>query len=141
MSEASMIRDPVAIEILLSALEAPRPRLSAEALQSFPPSVRAELLAAELIKPEGHEGVVTSPGDHDDRPVALQWCSDEQSYGYFSRAVGWVSVSPADIVQYRVDVLRLLAALTSEVELCPGRRDPSTWVNDSLWQIGNARFG
>lgn len=140
MSRTTPALDRQAIEVLLSALEAPRPALSAAALQSFPPQVGASLLAAGLIKPVGHEAVVTSLADHDDVPVMLTWSADHRGFGYFSPAAGWVDVPHADIASYSVDVAGVIAALTAKMYFST-RSTPTVLIADHLWEIGKTRFG
>jgi hypothetical protein len=129
-----------AIEVLLSALEAPRSALSAAALQSFPAQVGAQLIAAALIRPDGHEPVATSMADHDDSPVTLTWSAEHQGFGYFSPTAGWVRVPHADIDRYSVDLANVIGALTAKMQLSP-RAAPSVLVADHLWEIGKTRFG
>jgi hypothetical protein len=140
MSRTAAPLDRQSIEILLSTLEAPRPALSAAALQSFPPQAGAQLIAAKLIKPDGHEAVATSLADHDDCPVRLTWSPEHRSFGYFSPAAGWVSVPHDDITRYRVDTVRVVSALTTKMHLST-RAPPSVLVADYLWEVGKARFG
>ncbi|MBZ0140017.1 MAG: hypothetical protein K8H87_09625 [Pseudorhodoplanes sp.] len=140
MSRTPAALDRQAVEVLLSALEAPRPALSASALQSFPAQVGAQLIAAALIKPGGHEAVATSLADHDDSPVTLTWSAEHRGFGYFSPAAGWVGVSHADIDRYGVDLSGVMAALTAKMQLSP-KAAPSVLVADHLWDIGKSRFG
>jgi hypothetical protein len=140
MSRTPAPLDRQTIEVLLSALEAPRPTLSAAALQSFPAQVGAQLIAAGLIKPDGHEQVATSLADHDDSPVTLTWSADQQGFGYFSPASGWVSIPHADIQRYSVDLANVMAALTVKMQLSP-KTAPTVLVVDRLWEIGKSRFG
>lgn len=140
MSRTAAALDRQAIEVLLSALEAPRPALSATALQSFPPQVGASLLTAGLIKPVGHEAIATSLADHDDVPVMLTWSADHRGFGYFSPAAGWISVPHAEIASYSVDVAGVVAALTAKMQFSP-RSTPTVLIADRLWEIGKTRFG
>jgi hypothetical protein len=140
MSRTPAPPDRQSIEVLLSALEAPRPALSAAALQSFPAQVGAQLIAAALIKPDGHEAVATSLADHDDSPVTLTWSAEHRGFGYFSQAAGWVGVPHADIDRYGVDLAGVMAALTAKMQLSP-KAAPSVLVADHLWEIGKSRFG
>jgi hypothetical protein len=140
MSRTAAALDRQAIDALLSALEAPRPVLSVAALRSFPPQVGAQLLAAKLIKPDGHEPVATSLADHDDVPVALTWSADHRGFGYFSPTAGWVGVPHADIDRYSVDLAGVMAALTAKMQFSP-RAAASVLVADHLWEIGKTRFG
>jgi hypothetical protein len=140
MSRTSAPLDRQAIEVLLSALEAPRSALSAAALQSFPAQVGAQLISAALIKPDGHEAVATSLADYDDSPVTLTWSAEHQGFGYFSPAAGWISVPHADIDRYSVDFVSVIAALTVKMQFSP-RAAPTVLVADRLWEIGKTRFG
>jgi hypothetical protein len=140
MSRTAAALDRQAIDVLLSALEAPRPVLSAAALRSFPPQVGTQLLAAKLIKPNGHEPVATSLADHDDVPVALTWSAEHRGFGYFSPTAGWVDVPHADIASYSVDMAGVMAALTAKMHFSP-RSAPMVLIADHLWEIGKTRFG
>jgi hypothetical protein len=140
MSRRLVPLDRQAIEVLLSALEAPRAALSAAALQSFPAQVGAQLLAAALIKPDGYEAVATSTADQDDNPVTLTWSTEHRGFGYFSPTAGWVDVPHADIDRYSVDLASVMAALTAKMQLSP-KVTPSVLVTDRLWEIGKTRFG
>lgn len=140
MSRTAPALDRQAIEVLLSALEAPRPALSAAALQSFPTQVSAQLIGAALIKPDGHEAVGTALTDHDDVPVMLTWSADHRSFGYFSPAAGWVDVPHADIASYSVDLAGVMAALTAKMHFST-RSTPTVLIADHLWEIGKTRFG
>lgn len=140
MSKTLAPLDRQAVEVLLSALEAPRPALSAAALQSFPAQVGAQLISAALIKPDGHEVVATSLVDHDDSPVTLTWCAEHRGFGYFSPAAGWIGVPHADIDRYSVDLAGVMAALTAKMQLSP-KAAPAVLVADHLWEIGKSRFG
>ena len=138
MSRTTPALDRQAIEVLLSALEAPRPALSAAALQSFPPQVGASLLAAGLIKPVGHEAVATSLSDHDDIPVLLTWSADHRGFGYFSPAAGWIDVPHADIASYSIDMASVMTALTAKMHFST-RSTPTVLVADHLWEIARPR--
>ena len=140
MSRTDAPLDRQAIVVLLSALEAPRPAVSAAALQSFPAQVGAQLIAAALIQPDGHETVATSMADHDDSPVTLSWSADHRGFGYFSPAAGWVRVPHADINRYRVNLVGVMAALTSKMRISP-KAAPSVLVADHLWELGKSRIG
>jgi hypothetical protein len=140
MSRTAPALDRQAIEVLLSALEAPRPALSAAALQSFPAQVGAQLIAAALIKPDGHESVGTALTDHDDVPVMLTWSADHRGFGYFSPTAGWISVPHADIASYSIDVSGVMSALTAKMHFST-RSAPTVLIADHLWEIGKTRFG
>lgn len=140
MSKTTTQLDRQAIDVLLSALEAPRAVLSAAALQSFPAQVGEQLIAARLIKPEGHEAITTSLTDHEDIPVTLTWSAKHQSFGYFSPSAGWIVVPHADIGRFSVDVGGVIAALIANIRFSP-KANPSTLVADRLWEVGRARFG
>lgn len=140
MSKTTKQFDRQTIDVLLSALEAPRAVLSAAALQAFPAQVGAQLIAAGLIKPEGHEAITTSLTDHEDIPVTLTWSAEHQSFGYFSPSAGWIVVPHADIGRFSVDVGGVIAALIANIRFSP-KANPSTLVADRLWDVGRARFG
>jgi hypothetical protein len=92
-----------AISLLLDLVDAERPVLSGEALRVYFPESGGALLAAGLLTAEGHDAVQTSD-DHDDAPVRLWWSAEHQNHGYFSATSGWVTVDPAAVAQYRVDI-------------------------------------
>ncbi len=139
MSKTSAPLDRQAVEVLLSALEAPRSALSAAALQSFPAQVGAQLIAAALIKPDGHEAVATSLADHDDIPVTLTWSAEHRGFGYFSPSRGWVTVPNASIARYRVNVPDVLSAMTSNVAVSSSGALHAI-VPDLIWDLGDARL-
>ena len=124
----------------LPSVGARRAARSAAALQSFPAQVGAQLIAAALIRQDGHEAVATSMADHDDSPVTLTWSADSRGFGYFSPAAGWVGVPHADINRYSVDLAGVMAALTAKMQLSP-KAAPSVLIADHLWEIGKSRFG
>jgi len=140
MSRTLALPDRQSIEVLLSALEAPRAAFSATALQSFPAHVGAQLIAAALIKPDGYEAVATSLADHDDSPVTLTWSAKSRGFGYFSPTAGWVDVPHADIERYSVNLASVMVALTAKMQLSR-KLAPSVLITDLLWEIGKSRFG
>jgi hypothetical protein len=126
-----------AVALVLTALEARRPVLSAAALEHF--STEAAQLKANLfIKPDGFEAVTTIT-DHTDGPVALIWSAEHRAYGYFSERQGWVSVPPHEIESFSVDIHRILSALTANLSLRPSK-PPVTVIADHLWDLGSARL-
>jgi hypothetical protein len=140
MSKTLAPLDRQAIEVLLSALEAPQAVLSGPALQSFPAHVCTQLLAAALIKPDGHEAITTSRADHDDSPVTLTWSPEHQGFGYFSPAAGWIDVPNVDIARYRVELANVMSALTEKMQVS-ARAAPLILVADHLWEVGQVRLG
>ena len=83
------------IELLFELLEQPKPILSGAGLTDTVAGDAQPLLAAGLLVPDSSETVASS-GDHNDRPLELTWCAETQSFGYFDRARGWVSVTGLD---------------------------------------------
>ena len=124
---------------MLSALEAPKLELSAAALQSFTTDIRVRLLSSGVIKPEGYEAVAVSIDSHDDSPVALTWSREHGSFGYFSSIAGWVTIPHEDIRRYSIEIYAVFSALMSEFWSCRG--SASIVVADTLWDLGNLRFG
>src|SRR5262245_16925683 len=92
MSRLTKLIGRRAIEILLSALEAPHPIISAATLQNLPTTIGEQLISVGVLKADGHEAVAASLVDHDDVPVSLTWSESNEAYGYFSPAAGWVTV-------------------------------------------------
>src|SRR5882724_4994148 len=115
MARARTGVDRLTLDVLLSALEAPKLELSAAALQSFATDIRVRLLSSGFIKPEGYEAVAVSIDGHDDNPVALTWSGEHRSFGYFSSIAGWVTIRHEDIRRYSIEIYAVFSALMSEL--------------------------
>jgi len=139
MAKGRTAVDRLTIDILLSALEAPKLELSAAALQSFTTDIRVRLLSSGFIKPEGYEAVAVSIDGHDDNPVALTWSGEHRSFGYFSSIAGWVTIPHEDIRRYSIEIYAVFSALMSEFESYRG--SASIVVPDTLWDLGDVRLG
>jgi hypothetical protein len=139
MARARTGVDRLTLDVLLSALEAPKLELSAAALQSFATDIRVRLLSSGFIKPEGYEAVAVSIDGHDDNPVALTWSGEHRSFGYFSSIAGWVTIRHEDIRRYSIEIYAVFSALMSE--LGSYRGSASIVVPDTLWDLGNLRLG
>jgi len=132
-SEAAAL-DLAAINLLLEILELPEPVLSGLAAKELAAQAAAPLLAAGLLKPDGHEAASI---DEDGSPVSLSW-SDAGGYGYFSASRGWVIVEADSLVRWRVDPDALLTMLACEMR---GVGLPSAPVIPGfLWDLGLFRL-
>jgi hypothetical protein len=140
MSKLPASLDQEAVRLLLEALEAPRPILTPAAMAGRLRELCVQLLEAKFLRQCGHEVVVTASSDHDDKPVELTWSADEEAYGYFNPASGWVTVQHADLALYVVDTDVFMDCMTDKFSMAPRPRHTAL-VPDHLWEIGSARFG
>ena len=131
---------PAALELLLSAAETPEAAISGTVLNGHYASESEFLKETGLLKPHGHEAVVTSQADHDDAPVTLSWSAEDGGLGYFSPTAGWVSVPDDQIARFQVDVPTVIKELMGQVDW-PSRSGPAPLVPDLLWEIGDVRLG
>jgi hypothetical protein len=128
-----------AINMMLSALEAPRATLTTAAIRTLPADAAAQLLSSGLLKRDGYEPVIN---DHDDagKLVRLTWSEEHQKYGFFDPVSGWRSVPHQDIVRYSVNIPGLILALTAEMKF-PPKSEATPLIGDCLWEVGQTRFG
>lgn len=138
MSEAPAL-SAEAVELLLDLLELPEPLLAAD-LVELRPAPAARLIAAGLLAAHDHEAIATSMADHDDAPVSLAWSEAAGGLAYFSPSQGPVAVPPEQLLRRRVDMGRVLAAVTAELDL-PRGRAPFELLDGLLWEIGDGRLG
>lgn len=132
--------DPKAVELLLSILESPGGKISGSLLSDYHPKQEAALLAANLLKPCGHLPVAVSLADHDDEPVALTWCAEGGSYGYFNPSAGWITVPSERTAIFSLNYPVLLAQMMVQFDLA-SRGGVTSLIPDILWEIGDARIG
>src|SRR4051812_22600866 len=107
MSSSAARLSPLALKLLLDCLEAPRPILSATALQRHSEEA-SQLKLARLIQPAGYEPIATANVDGQDVPVSLTWGQEQGGYGYFSEPNGWLSVPQEEFAVWTVDVPALI---------------------------------
>lgn len=138
MSSSAARLDRSAIELLLTCLEARMPILSAAALQRFPAEA-AQLKAACLIEPRGHEASATALTDHCDSPVVLTWSPEHRAYGYFSETDGWIRVPGEDVESFSVDIVRFMAAIAGKLQISSGKA-PVMIVDGHVWELGSGRL-
>jgi hypothetical protein len=128
--------DPETVAVVMSALEAPVPTVSAQTFQTMAAGTRVQLITAGLLKPDGHEPVLAIGDNY--TLVTLSWSDEQQRYGYFEPRSGWTAVPHEAIIRYRVDVLAVIAACTKRLRFV-SRPVMSPVVSDCLWEIGSVR--
>jgi hypothetical protein len=127
-----------AIQLLLTALELPTPRLSAGACRRYRAEA-ARLKCSGLLKSAGYEPAITAEDDHDDTSVSLTWSQDQETYGYFSQTRGWVEVAADKIEILDVDTTALVAALVANLGL--PMKPMVSLLPEYLWELGSAYLG
>ncbi len=129
-----------AIELLLTILESAAGKIAGTVLSDYHAKSSVELLAANLLLPDGHIAAAASLVDHDDEPISLTWSADRNGYGYFSPSAGWIDVPKARLALFRVNHLVLLASLLLEIDVA-SRNGATALAPEILWEIGDARIG
>jgi hypothetical protein len=128
-----------AIDLLFSIVEMPNAIVTGAVLADYYNAVAPTILGAGLLVPDGHEGATASLADHDDVPVTLTWSPGCRGYGYFSPAVGWVSIPNDRITRYRANLTSFIEHLLNKIDW-PSRRGPIPLIPDVLWEIGDVRI-
>lgn len=128
--------DRSARNLLFDLPDRPDPVLSPVAFADYFSTAGRHLLDAGLIVAEGHEAIAISD-DHDDAPVSLIWSAEHGRHGHFSATAGWISVDPAAISRYRVNIETVLAmslgGLKSQAAVRPV-------VDTLVWDAGDVRL-
>ncbi len=127
-----------AIYLLLTLLEQLQPVMSGAAVEDFHLEAARGLLAAGLLKTDGHEVVAAAEEDGDGSPVSLTWCAEKNAYGYFGR-VGWVLVPEERLRLYRADIPKALETMTLNLHR-PVRRPITALLADMVWDLGDIRL-
>jgi len=127
-----------AVSLLLELLEQDYPLISAGAADLRADSV-ARLEQAGLLVPYEDELIVTDIGDHEDTPIAVTWSHERGALTYFSPSGVTVAVPKERVQTRRVEILRVLEALSRDWDV-PDRRPPFALVGNVLWEISDARL-
>lgn len=128
-----------AVSLLFGLLEQNEPVISAGAARMHQEEV-ANLEETGLLVPHDHELVVSALDDHDDAPVSVTWSERHHALTYFSPSTGIVVVPPENVQRRRVEIGRVLAAITIDWDV-PDGRQPFSLIGDILWEITDVRFG
>ncbi len=126
-----------ALALLLRLLNSSNLSILGEILFDEFPSVANELLDGGYLEPAGASHYLAQGGGDFNE---LIWHAKTESYRYFSSAVGWVTVSAAQVQRFRVVMGRLLTWLGGLFELGSAYR-PISLCESVLWHLGVARFG
>lgn len=130
--------DPAATILLLSVVETPSAIIAGQVLEDYHASAGAALQACGLLESAGEQRVSPSLVDHEDEPVELIWSGEHGGFGYFSPAVGWVTVSGSQLALYRVRFDALFSQVL--VRLDGTHTTPVVRVPDLLWEVGEVRM-
>ena len=119
--------------------EMPRAVVAGAILADHYGPIADDLRSLGLLVPDGHEPVATSLADHDDVPVSVTRSLDSGQPGYFGGSGGWVPVPPDRLASFRLSFARLIAMVTSKLDLSP-RSGPIELVRDLVWEAGSIRL-
>jgi hypothetical protein len=125
-----------AVRLVLAALEAPLARLPPAIVRQHLSYV-ARLAQTGIIKPAGHEPVITASDDFSDSPVSLSWDENRGAYGYFSEVYGWREVSHDCLMSYDIDAARFMAVLMRTSDIAG---EPEELLASYLWSLGSVRL-
>lgn len=131
--------DRKAVDLLLSIVESEDAKVAGAVLSDYHANSAGKLLAANVLRPDGHNAAAASLADFEDEPVSLIWSSERNGYGYFSPSAGWVDVPGDRLAMFRVNFSKLIGQLVERLDLSP-RTAPVERVPDLLWEVGNARL-
>ena len=132
--------DRAAADLLLTILESTTGKIAGTVLSDYHAKSSVQLLAANLLQPDGHVAAAASLVDHDDEPVSLIWCAERKGYGYFSPSAGWVHLPKERLALFRVNYPVLLSRLLVQIDVA-SRGGATAIVPEVLWEIGDARIG
>lgn len=130
--------DATAANLLLSVVETPSATIGGQVLEDYHASAGAALQARGLLESAGEQRVSPSLVDHEDEPVELIWSGEHGGYGYFSPAVGWVTVSGSQLALYRVRFDALFSQVLGRLD--GTHTTPIVLVPDLLWEVGEVRM-
>lgn len=130
--------DAPAAELLLSVVEAPTATVASQVLEDYYASAGDALKARGLLKAAGGHRASPSLVDHEDEPVELIWSGEHGGYGYFSPAVGWVTVPNSRLALFSVSFDALIKHVLGPID---GTHDAAiVLVPDLLWEVGQIRL-
>lgn len=132
--------DRRAVDLLLSIVESADAKVTGTVLSDYHATSAGKLLAANVLRPDGHNAAAASLADFEDEPVSLIWSSERNGYGYFSPSAGWVDVPKERMGVYGVDFPVLFARLLVGLDIA-SRGGTRALVPRALWELGDARIG
>ncbi|CUA90351.1 hypothetical protein Ga0061061_11254 [Chelatococcus sambhunathii] len=136
----SLSIDRRAVDLLLSIVESADAKVAGAVLSDYHANSAEKLLAANVLRPDGHNAAAASLADFEDEPVSLSWSSERNGYGYFSPSAGWVDVPKERMGVYGVDFPVLFARLLVGLDIA-SRGGARALVPRALWELGDARIG